>query len=374
MLLAHMADILSDELVVSLPVDVYASMVGAWVRREDRWVNEDDLLRFSRGLAFDLYSRSKERGGELAEPDEILEISKCLNVRVDLDKLTSRSLLNRNGDGRFKFSHRSIMEYFVVDALLFSRAGTGLLLTDQMTKFLLQRVCRVTDDDEHVFFDVKVLSKVIEPCTRSGYSTNFSLYEKVPRHINHEVLARSRLSVESRIGGRATFGEAFADVLSINAGRENWPSLIRVVCDGLNIDSAFTTLYLSAWTSDNLIITKFDVDTRSILAAFDNVNDLEGDFALCGVMVTNGHESTVSWTLNLRVDLDGLGRPVKNFYSNNALGMRFDRKERVLVVSLVDGFFETNNSFTPFGISASINFKKTDYPSIAALPIRGDAS
>lgn len=68
MLLAHIADVMEHELrdAPMSQVDIYQAMASAWVKRESKWVNEKELLLFSRSLAADIFEKRALRGGDSA--------------------------------------------------------------------------------------------------------------------------------------------------------------------------------------------------------------------------------------------------------------------------------------------------------------------
>tara|TARA_B100001079_G_scaffold99996_1_gene85968 strand:- start:80 stop:1114 length:1035 start_codon:yes stop_codon:yes gene_type:complete len=95
-------------------------MITKWLARESRWVDSEVLIEASKRIAVYLYKN--QVGGnsdrlQLQEIDKFANQSSSDNV-LDWDSLQSRSLLNRDSGGNFKFAHRSIMEYlFVLSAI-----------------------------------------------------------------------------------------------------------------------------------------------------------------------------------------------------------------------------------------------------------------
>jgi formylglycine-generating enzyme required for sulfatase activity len=122
--------------------EIYNGLVEGWFQREDCWFKgaEAQIRVFCLDLAVDVWKHRKTRGAEQLSHDELLGlIPKYGLTLVDPKLVRSRLLLNRTGDGFFKFAHRSIMEYLVVRARLEGRKGSeDLEWSDQMTAFLRQ--------------------------------------------------------------------------------------------------------------------------------------------------------------------------------------------------------------------------------------------
>lgn len=142
MLLANIDDLLAigrEQLTLSR---AYHIIVEAWLERERFHVGNVDALRqFSIQLAMDIYLNRDKRQGEYIYAPEIRQLARVWGIDLDDWKLTGRSLLNRDADGRFKFAHRSIMEYLFVRAFL---SGNGwcarVKWTDLMQNFVVEHV------------------------------------------------------------------------------------------------------------------------------------------------------------------------------------------------------------------------------------------
>ena len=118
MLLALIPDLIRTKSKFSDLYDLYSFMVEQWLLRESRWIGREILLEASKILAVSMYttrigSRDRISAQELKE---ILEPH--IAESSDFHFLTARSLLNRDSNGRFKFAHRSIMEYLFVRAAI----------------------------------------------------------------------------------------------------------------------------------------------------------------------------------------------------------------------------------------------------------------
>lgn len=98
--------------------DLYAFMVDQWIDRESSWISKDSLRKLSKLIAVELVLQRKERGGERITREQLMQLANVQDVPVESWQLTSRSLLNRDADGLYKFAHRSILEFFFIESLI----------------------------------------------------------------------------------------------------------------------------------------------------------------------------------------------------------------------------------------------------------------
>jgi hypothetical protein len=126
-----------------------------WVTREAKKVRDlsygDRLRDFSSGLAREMWEQRKQRNGLYIDYEEIRVRAErgAINLHALTEHdISSRSLLNRTADGKLKFAHKSILEYFL--ALL---ASAELALAnevidaddksaDQAKRFLAELIAR----------------------------------------------------------------------------------------------------------------------------------------------------------------------------------------------------------------------------------------
>jgi len=128
MLLSHIDDLLGSDSPYTATYMVYAELIHKWVEREAKKVEpanplpyQEKLFEFSRAIAVDMYRKRKERQGRLLIPAaEIQPFADEHGVRLSEMEMKSRSLLNRNAQGEYKFSHKSILEYFLAEEALFN--------------------------------------------------------------------------------------------------------------------------------------------------------------------------------------------------------------------------------------------------------------
>ena len=92
--------------------EIYEEMVEQWIQRE-RVRDKTELRKFSEVIALDMYENQQARGGLFTPHDRMDQFAKKHGFRLEELELSSRSLLNRNSDGKYKFAHKSILEYLL---------------------------------------------------------------------------------------------------------------------------------------------------------------------------------------------------------------------------------------------------------------------
>lgn len=89
---------------------IYDTIIQKWIERENYGGINKKLFEFS--CAISEYMLSAETTSMSAEMVE--EIAKQKNINLEPIIAKSRSLLNRNSTGQYKFAHRSFLEFFFV--------------------------------------------------------------------------------------------------------------------------------------------------------------------------------------------------------------------------------------------------------------------
>jgi hypothetical protein len=97
---------------------LYEFMVLGWAHREKNWIPEDKLLAVSREIAVSSFAKRGHRAERLTKNELQNIANRLIENDPDWDHLQTRSLLNRDSNGLFKFAHLSILEFFVVEAAL----------------------------------------------------------------------------------------------------------------------------------------------------------------------------------------------------------------------------------------------------------------
>ncbi len=124
MLLAHIEDLVASTLTDWNEYVVYQALVEAWLDREERRLRKEglqDITAASLARASRLVASHLQQNGWrfLSEPklEELIEAYPEL-AHLTKIKFGGRSLLNRNAQGDYRFSHFSVQEYLVAQELL----------------------------------------------------------------------------------------------------------------------------------------------------------------------------------------------------------------------------------------------------------------
>lgn len=114
MLLERLPEIAKDKYSSTELYDLYDNMIDGWLNRESRWIKIKDLRSVSYELAIYISAGMPNNNGRI-DYDEIEKLAvTALGKNPSWKHLTSRSLLNRDSQGRFKFAHKSILEFLIV--------------------------------------------------------------------------------------------------------------------------------------------------------------------------------------------------------------------------------------------------------------------
>lgn len=135
MLLSYIEDLVKSEKNYNFSFQIYEEMIDKWLDRESKkpriaakFKNEEQLKEalktFSQKLAVYLYENREKHGGYFLPKgktfDEgILTIADIEgeNMSISAHIGKTKSLLNRDAAGNYKFSHKSILEYFLAKEL-----------------------------------------------------------------------------------------------------------------------------------------------------------------------------------------------------------------------------------------------------------------
>lgn len=122
LLLSYIRDLVTSNKVYKSVTDIYEELIELWLQREvnnyqdANWRDlfKNKLYKLSKLVAINVYENKNHREGYYipkAELDHIIASDTELQgVNYQYDR---RSLLNRDQDGRRKFSHKSFLEYFL---------------------------------------------------------------------------------------------------------------------------------------------------------------------------------------------------------------------------------------------------------------------
>lgn len=138
LLLTFIQDLASSPEEPKYSFQAYRIIIAAWIEREIRKnqlkIAAADLLRICEEFAVYLFTSGRER----ASSSELQTIAERLGAGMFLRQVRERSLLHNDADGNWKFAHRSIMEYLLVNAASVAASSvrfTRRTWTDQMRTF-----------------------------------------------------------------------------------------------------------------------------------------------------------------------------------------------------------------------------------------------
>ncbi len=138
MLLSHIRDLVKQNRDYEYSYQVYEALIDEWIDRESRKPGirekygsveafKEKIKIFSQELAVDMYNNREKRGGLFIRYDEPFFSETGMSLSgleedwgkaiVKESELRSRALLNRNTEN-YKFSHKSVLEYFLAIATL----------------------------------------------------------------------------------------------------------------------------------------------------------------------------------------------------------------------------------------------------------------
>ncbi len=121
MLLSYVDDLLDTAKTFNYTFQTYEALIAKWIEREasrihgkdERTKFTEELNKFSKAIALNMYRHRDARKGLYTQADEIKSFAKQHNIHLEDIEMKSRSLLNRDADGKYKFAHKSILEYIL---------------------------------------------------------------------------------------------------------------------------------------------------------------------------------------------------------------------------------------------------------------------
>lgn len=218
MLLNYIDDILKDEQQFKYSFQIYHSLINSWMKREslkrsikEKYKSEFRFYRalkeFSEKIALNMYHNRIRRNGYYIPIEEefgfdmltIEEVAVGLDENIILSELDakSKSLLNRNSTGDYKFSHKSVLEYYLSESIFSGQLDyksfdfSGM---DMARKFLTEMIVNKLSKEMGTFHSIVSGSSVRE------YKLNLLQSKQVD---NVEQLT---------IGGSISFNPLFLDV------------------------------------------------------------------------------------------------------------------------------------------------------------------
>ena len=116
MLLSYIGDLVKLNKSNFIKFEVYETLIEAWINREsqkypesEKLIFKENLYYFTYELAIHIYNNYKENGYFISFEDS-QKIASKNNINLNELEIRSRTLLNRNSNGDYKFSHKTILE------------------------------------------------------------------------------------------------------------------------------------------------------------------------------------------------------------------------------------------------------------------------
>lgn len=138
MVLAYLPQLIQDKKwqFLNSIFGLYLEITDQWLHRESYWVEYPKMHLFSLNCADDIWKNRDERKGEFISLEHANTIAIKNSIQLEKWQIESRSLMNKDELGNFKFSHRTILEFLSVKSYL--TTGNVLLFpwTDMMKRFL----------------------------------------------------------------------------------------------------------------------------------------------------------------------------------------------------------------------------------------------
>lgn len=119
MLLSYIDDFISSKKQYENSYSIYEEMINKWIERESKRIQlnnrekfKEELYKFTKEIAMDIFENRNIRKGLFINSDDIKPFAEKHKIELNEMEMKSRSLLNRNAKGQYKFSHKSILEYY----------------------------------------------------------------------------------------------------------------------------------------------------------------------------------------------------------------------------------------------------------------------
>jgi hypothetical protein len=112
MLLNNVDYLITSQKKYIFTAEIYFKLILSWIGREKQFVDEVSILEFSKDVANYMYENRNKHKGLYIHEGELALFLKISNITIDSVIMKTRSLLNRTDD-KYKFSHKSIFEYFL---------------------------------------------------------------------------------------------------------------------------------------------------------------------------------------------------------------------------------------------------------------------
>ncbi len=121
LLLSYIDELIEKSVSYKYDFQIYEELIDMWIERESLGFPYDErnkykhkLFKFSKKLAVNIYLNFEKRKGYYIEEKELNELAYSYDITLSKWDIKSKSLLNRNAIGHYKFVHKSILEFFLI--------------------------------------------------------------------------------------------------------------------------------------------------------------------------------------------------------------------------------------------------------------------
>jgi len=248
MLLAHIDDLLDSDDKFEYSYQIYEQMVERWIEREanKKGIKESkknsfrkELRKFSEEIAYEL----RDKPEHMIYHTNIEPFAKKHGIGLEKNDTQSRSLLNHNSHNYYKFSHKSVLEYFLMNRFFrdktfakefnFEKMSEAKKFQKEMMFDMIPKYFREKDQNIKVIID-----QLKEPGIKEGMETMDNQKSKEidlrGSKTKEEILAAGKKNKEDNLN--------LSGMLMIDAKLEkvNLNYAMLVVCDmrGANLSGA----------------------------------------------------------------------------------------------------------------------------------------
>jgi hypothetical protein len=192
MILSCIKDLIeSENQSLKTTFDIYESLILTWLNRESlkydeqkRWELKINLTIFYYAVCDFIYM-NYDKNGAYIPLNKAIELSQEFKINLSEIEIKSRSLLNRNSNGDYKFSHKSFLEFFLAYVGFIERTVKD---QNNCIKYNLENY-----DMARKFIDDIVRSnkhKFILPTHKEESNLNEDLYRKILHARNESAKAK----------------------------------------------------------------------------------------------------------------------------------------------------------------------------------------
>ena len=214
MLLSYIDELLNSKKEYFYSYQIYEDLINKWVVRESNKTGiikkyksaeqyQKKLYEFLKALALVL---SKKEGNRIYK-DEKFEVNGFLLSEYEKEYLLterevkSKSLLNRTSDGYYKFSHKSILEFFLAKHLIENKNNEKHF---DLNKF----------DEAHKFYHQMIIQLTIK-----GYDGNYTLGNGISKPFSsiqpHEIIQIKTIFIKNLADTNPSFFKYFTNLNKI---------------------------------------------------------------------------------------------------------------------------------------------------------------